>query len=122
MTIQKVVTPSGEVNVTGSGYRPEGELRVDGGALDDPTLLEEVGAVIGGGSLANDASRLAGGRCWDRGRRWLMPALSAPNGPESTSNLRHSTGPGPRAERNGRGLSPGTARARAVPGKAQRAR
>ena len=30
MTIEKVVTASGEVDVTGSGYRPEGELRVDG--------------------------------------------------------------------------------------------
>ena len=28
MTIEKVVTGSGEVDVTGSGYRPEGELRV----------------------------------------------------------------------------------------------
>ena len=36
MTIEKVVTASGEVDVTGSGYRPEGELRVDGRPLDDP--------------------------------------------------------------------------------------
>ncbi len=43
MTIQKVVTPSGEVDVTGSGYRPEGDLRVDGHALDDPVLLDESG-------------------------------------------------------------------------------
>ena len=35
MTIEKVVTGSGEVDVTGSGYRPEGELRVDGRPLDD---------------------------------------------------------------------------------------
>ena len=31
MTIQKVVTGSGEVDITGSGYLPEGELRVDDG-------------------------------------------------------------------------------------------
>jgi potassium/sodium efflux P-type ATPase len=55
MTIQKVVTPSGEVDVTGSGYRPEGELRVDGQPLEDPVLLTEVSAVLAGGSLANDA-------------------------------------------------------------------
>ena len=55
MTIEKVVTPSGEVDVTGSGYRPEGELRVDGGPLEDPVLLDEVMAVLAGGSLANDA-------------------------------------------------------------------
>ncbi len=55
MTIEKVVTGSGEVDVTGSGYRPEGELRVDGRPLDDPVLLDEVRAVLVGGSLANDA-------------------------------------------------------------------
>lgn len=55
MTIEKVVTPSGEAEVTGSGYRPEGELRVDGRPLDDPVLLDEVRAVLVGGSLSNDA-------------------------------------------------------------------
>ena len=55
MTIERVVTPSGEAEVTGSGYRPDGELRVDGRPLDDPVLLDEIRAVIVGGSLANDA-------------------------------------------------------------------
>ena len=55
MTIERVVTPSGEAEVTGSGYRPEGEVRVDGRTLDDPVLLDEVRAVLVGGSLANDA-------------------------------------------------------------------
>ena len=55
MTIEKVVTGSGEVDVTGSGYRPDGELRVDGHPLDDAVLLDEVRAVLSGGSLANDA-------------------------------------------------------------------
>jgi magnesium-transporting ATPase (P-type) len=56
MTIQKIVTASGEVDVTGEGYRPEGELLVEGHPLaDDPVLLGEVRFVIGGGSLANDA-------------------------------------------------------------------
>jgi Ca2+-transporting ATPase len=55
MTIEKVVTPSGETEVTGSGYRPEGEVHVDGRPLDNPVLLEEVRAVLVGGSLANDA-------------------------------------------------------------------
>ena len=55
MTIVKIVTGSGEVDVTGSGYRPDGELLVDGRRLDDPVLLAEVRFVIGGGSLANDA-------------------------------------------------------------------
>ena len=55
MTIQTVVTRSGEVDVTGTGYRPEGELLVDGRPLDGP-LAEEVRYVLGGGSLASDAS------------------------------------------------------------------
>jgi Ca2+-transporting ATPase len=55
MTIQRVVTRSGEVAVTGIGYRPEGELRVGDRPLSEGPLLEEVRAVLGGGSLANDA-------------------------------------------------------------------
>jgi len=41
--------------VTGTGYLPEGELQVGGAPLDDPVLLDEVRAVLVGGSLANDA-------------------------------------------------------------------
>jgi P-type Ca2+ transporter type 2C len=55
MTIQKVVTASGEIDVTGEGYRPEGELLVDGRPLDDPVLIGEVRSVLVGGSLTNDA-------------------------------------------------------------------
>ncbi|HET8617446.1 MAG TPA: HAD-IC family P-type ATPase [Acidimicrobiales bacterium] len=56
MTIEAVVTGSGEVAVTGSGYHPRGELRVDGRPLDDPVLLDEARDVICGGALANDAA------------------------------------------------------------------
>jgi potassium/sodium efflux P-type ATPase len=55
MTIERVVTPSGEVEITGAGYSPEGELRVDGQPLDDPVLLDEAGDVLLGGCLSNDA-------------------------------------------------------------------
>ena len=59
MTIIRVVTPSGEVELTGIGYRPEGEVRRDGRPVDaegaDRELVEEVRYVLGGGSLANDA-------------------------------------------------------------------
>jgi calcium-translocating P-type ATPase len=56
MTIEKIVTASGEVDVTGTGYRPEGELLdADGRPLADPVLLDEVRAVLVGGSLANAA-------------------------------------------------------------------
>ena len=51
MTIQTVSTPSGSVEVTGSGYRPDGQVLVS-----DPVLREEVLLVIGAGSLANNAS------------------------------------------------------------------
>ena len=55
MTITKVVTPSGEVDVTGTGYEPKGELRIGGRAVTDPVLLDEVRFVIVGGCLSNDA-------------------------------------------------------------------
>jgi P-type Ca2+ transporter type 2C len=64
MTIEKVVTPSGEVEVTGSGYLPEGELRIGGRRLDDPQLLDEVRFVLAGGSLANDAVLRQDGGEW----------------------------------------------------------
>jgi Ca2+-transporting ATPase len=55
MTIQRVVARSGEVAVTGIGYRPEGEFRVGDQPLSDGPLLDEVQVVLAGGSLANDA-------------------------------------------------------------------
>src|SRR5690606_41679916 len=56
MTIETVVTPNQEVEVAGSGHRPEGEFLVDGKRLEDPALIEEVAMVVGGGSLASDPS------------------------------------------------------------------
>ena len=56
MTIQRIVTRSGRVDVTGTGYRPDGELRVDGAPLVAGPLDDEVRAVLSGGSLASDAS------------------------------------------------------------------
>jgi potassium/sodium efflux P-type ATPase len=55
MTIVKIVTGSGEVDVGGSGYRPEGALTTDGRPVDDSILLDEVRSVLAAGSLANDA-------------------------------------------------------------------
>jgi magnesium-transporting ATPase (P-type) len=55
MTIQRIVTRSGEVGVGGIGYRPEGEIRAGDGPLGDGPLFEEVRAVLAGGALANDA-------------------------------------------------------------------
>jgi len=59
MTILKVVTASGEVDLSGTGYSPEGEVSRDGRALGsepgDEGLADEVRYVLAGGSLANDA-------------------------------------------------------------------
>jgi hypothetical protein len=56
MTLVRVATASGTVSLTGTGYRPEG------GVLGEPSAdaLLEVGLVLVGGSVANDA-RLQGG-------------------------------------------------------------
>lgn len=64
MTIERVVTASGEVDVTGSGYRPVGELHVAGRPLDDRILLDEVRLVLLGGSLANNAALIDEGSTW----------------------------------------------------------
>ncbi len=64
MTIEKVVTPSGEVDITGSGYRPVGELHVDGQPTNDEALLDEVHRVLRGGSLANNSSLQQDGETW----------------------------------------------------------
>ncbi len=37
MTIQRIVTASGEAEVSGIGYRPEGEVRSDGAAVSTPS-------------------------------------------------------------------------------------
>ncbi len=64
MTIQKVVTASGEVDLTGTGYRPDGEALVGGHALDDGALARELRLVLRGGALANDASLRQDGGQW----------------------------------------------------------
>jgi calcium-translocating P-type ATPase len=55
MTVQRIATRSGEATVTGVGYRPDGDILVDGGPLREGGLADEIRAVLAGGSLANDA-------------------------------------------------------------------
>ncbi len=55
MTIQRVVTSSGSVEVTGVGYRPDGDVLHGKEPLSDDALLYEIQLVLGAGSLANDA-------------------------------------------------------------------
>ncbi|KQV69837.1 haloacid dehalogenase [Nocardioides sp. Root122] len=54
MTIQRIVTASGTAELSGIGYRPEGEARSDGRPLLDAHLYEAQ-LVLGAGALANDA-------------------------------------------------------------------
>ncbi|HEX5771510.1 MAG TPA: cation-translocating P-type ATPase [Nocardioidaceae bacterium] len=57
MTIGRVVTPLGEVEVTGAGYRPEGRVEHDGQPLEEGSpLWRQTAAVLSGGSLVNDAA------------------------------------------------------------------
>ncbi|MCA0293905.1 MAG: cation-translocating P-type ATPase [Actinobacteria bacterium] len=54
MTVQRVLTPSGEVELSGVGYRCAGAARVRSGELGP--LMAEVELVVLGGALANNAS------------------------------------------------------------------
>jgi Ca2+-transporting ATPase len=68
MTVTTVVTGSGEVEVTGTGYRPEGDVVIDGHPLGngdaDAAVAEEARFVLAGGSLANDAALRNDGGDW----------------------------------------------------------
>ncbi len=55
MTIRRIVTRSGAVEVTGSGYRPEGEFLTEDGPPVG-SLAAEGRVVLAGGSLAGNAS------------------------------------------------------------------
>jgi magnesium-transporting ATPase (P-type) len=55
MTIQRIRTASGEIELTGIGYHPEGTALADGQEPPDPALSREASMVITGGTLANDA-------------------------------------------------------------------
>jgi magnesium-transporting ATPase (P-type) len=56
MTVQRVMTASGQARVTGIGYAPEGSVITEHGAelTDGPQLAENI-VVLSGGSLASNA-------------------------------------------------------------------
>ncbi|KFJ01454.1 cation-translocating P-type ATPase [Bifidobacterium stellenboschense] len=56
MTVERIVTPSGEVHLTGTGYTPEGKMTAaDGSPLSgDPSLKAEALATLAAGTIAND--------------------------------------------------------------------
>ena len=56
MTIVRVETAVGAVDITGSGYEPHGQILVDGQPVDNDELRVAVEFVLGAGSLANNAS------------------------------------------------------------------
>jgi Ca2+-transporting ATPase len=64
MTIDRVVTASGRITLTGAGFEPKGEARVDGHPIDDPALLREAQLVLGVGTLAGDAQLVERDGAW----------------------------------------------------------
>ena len=67
MTIVRVVTPVGEVTVTGAGYRPEGRLEHEGVPLQEgDDLWRQAVLVLDGGSVAGDAT------LHERDGRWAI--------------------------------------------------
>src|ERR671917_2711278 len=65
MTVRTVVTASGRVDITGTGYTPEGELRHGGGPLQEPSLRTEVERTLVAADKANNAALQEHGGRWD---------------------------------------------------------
>lgn len=67
MTVERIITPSGRVSVTGSGYEPKGLFAIeDTGAEMTPALKNEVNAVLTAGMYANDGELVLGeDKQWD---------------------------------------------------------
>jgi len=66
MTIERVMTASGEIHISGTGYAPDGRVEHDGKKLNDGKLREEIQVVLSGGSLAGNADlRQAEGGAWE---------------------------------------------------------
>ena len=66
MTVRVVVTASGRVSFSGSGYSPEGEVKREGGGLIDGTLRDELLRALAAADLANDAT------VHEENGRWLV--------------------------------------------------
>ena len=65
MTIQRIVTASGAVELSGAGYAPKGAVTSHGRDLEDGPLRDEVRLVLSGGALANDAQLAERGGGWE---------------------------------------------------------
>ncbi len=56
MTVRAVITASGRVELTGTGYDPSGDVRQDGRPVEDPALLDELRKTLAAGDLASNAA------------------------------------------------------------------
>ena len=64
MTVRTIVTASGRVDVSGTGYAPDGELRQDDHALQDDVLRSEVRYTLRAADRANNAVLQEHDRRW----------------------------------------------------------
>jgi len=67
MTLRVVLTPTGTVELSGAGYRPDGAVRVvthRDGMMTDAAVLEAAARVLVGGVLANNAQLDASSGQW----------------------------------------------------------
>ena len=66
MTIERVMTASGDTLISGVGYVPEGQVKHEGSELTAGPLHDETRVVLSGGSLAGNADlRQAAGGEWE---------------------------------------------------------
>jgi len=66
MTVRVVVTASGRVSLSGTGYAPEGEVRSDGTETIDGPLRLELVRTLSAADRANSAV------LQERGERWMV--------------------------------------------------
>ena len=66
MTVRAVVTASGGVSLTGTGYAPEGEVKRDGGGAIDDALRFELLRALAAADLANNSALV------ERDGRWTV--------------------------------------------------
>ncbi len=64
MTLERILTASGQVDLSGAGYAPDGEALVAGRPVAPGPLLTEAECALRIGSLANDAELTERGQVW----------------------------------------------------------
>ena len=67
MTIERVMTASGQTRITGVGYQPEGQVQHEGAELAAGPLYQENVVMLSGGSLAGNADLRQGA-----GAEWVI--------------------------------------------------